>query len=123
MRRRLPSEPERLVKELGAWIAWRHSSSREPLVLTSAPTSLPLDLQQWMPGAVWRLAWQTSGVAVLYGMAAASEPTRYFVGRHDGAGPIRDGTFERLPDGSWALVQGDTLDLPPLAHRRFRQVA
>lgn len=64
-----------------------------------------------MRGAVWRLAWQANGAAVLYGMAPGSDPTRYFVARHDGVNPIREGTFDHLADGTWVSVQGDPLDL------------
>jgi hypothetical protein len=111
MRRRLPSESEELLKQLAAWIAWRYEPSRKKLVLTSAPTSLPLELQRWKPGAVWRLVWQTDGAAILYGMAPGGEPRRYFVARHDGINPMREGLFDRLADNSWGSIQGDTLDL------------
>jgi hypothetical protein len=111
MRRRLPFESEELVEHLTAWIAWRYATSRKKGILTSAPTSIPLELQRWMPGAVWRLVWHADGSAVLYGMAQGSGPTRYFVARHDTIGRLREGAFDRRVDGTWAPLEGDTLDL------------
>jgi hypothetical protein len=111
MRRRLPFESEELVEQLTAWIAWRYTTSRKKVVLTSAPTSLPLELQRWMPGAVWRLVWHADGSAILYGMAQGSGPTRYFVARHDSTSRLREGSFDHLADGKWTPLHGDTLDL------------
>jgi hypothetical protein len=109
MRRRLPSEPEHLIEQLTSWIAWRYARSHQSLVLTSAPTSIPQVLERWMPRAVWRLAWQGDGTAVLYGIAPGSGPTRYFVGLYDG-NSHREGVFDRLSDGAWAPVEGDSLE-------------
>jgi hypothetical protein len=108
MRRRLPTEPLDLIEQLTAWIAWRYASSDRSLVLTSAPTSLPPGLDRWIPGAVWRLAWQDDGAAVLYGMAPGNSRTRFLVARYDGLFARRQGAFERFPDG-WAHVDGDDL--------------
>jgi hypothetical protein len=119
MRRRLPFEPEQLIEDLTAWIAWRYAHSAESLVLTSAPTSVPLGLDQWMPGAVWRLAWQGDGAAVLYGIAAGRGPTKYFVARHDGVASRREGVFDRHSDGRWSHVEGDDLK----ARRALRHAA
>src|SRR5688572_26066239 len=93
MRRRLPFEPEHLVKALTSWIEWRYAQSRRRLVLTSAPTSLPPDLESWMPNAVWRLAWQGNGAAVLYGLAPRSIPRQYNVIRHDASATRTEGFF------------------------------
>ena len=111
MRRRLPFEPEHLVQALTSWIEWRYAQSRRHLVLTSAPTSLPPDLESWMPNAVWRLAWQGNGAAVLYGLAPRSIPRQFTVVRHDASASRREGFFEHLADGTWQLLEGD--GLPP----------
>ena len=110
MRRRLPHESEQLLAELTSWIEWRYSNSKERLVLTSAPTSLPSVLERWMPGAVWRLAWLGNGAAILFGLAPGSSPRRYFVVRHDAVNACRDGVFDRLPDGTWSRLEGDSLE-------------
>jgi hypothetical protein len=109
MRRRLPSEPEQLIEQLTAWIAWRYAHSTDSLVLTSAPTSIPLGLDHWKAAAVWRLAWQGNGAAVLYGIAPGRGPGKYFLARHDGVTSRREGTFERHSDGRWSHVEGDDL--------------
>jgi hypothetical protein len=110
MRRRLPHESEYLLLELASWIQWRHAQSRESLVLTSAPTSLPSVLERWMPGAVWRLAWLGTGAAILYGLAPTSTPRRYFVVQHDALNARREGLFEAIGDGDWNRIEGDTLE-------------
>src|SRR5687768_10235958 len=110
MRRRLPHESEQLLAELTSWIEWRYANSRERLVLTSAPTSLPSVLERWMPGAVWRLAWLGNGAAILFGLAPGSSPGRYFVVQHDAVHACRDGIFAKLPDGTWSRVEGDSLE-------------
>ena len=114
MRRRLSSEPKDLIEQLTAWIDWRYAGSRRLLVLTSAPTSLPPGLERRVPAAVWRLAWQGNGTAVLYGLAPGDGPTKYVVVRHDALTPTKEGAFERLADGTWCPLQGDTLE-PGLA--------
>jgi hypothetical protein len=110
MRRRLPDEPEQLLAELTSWIESRYAASKERLVLTSAPTSLPSVLERWMPGAVWRLAWLGTGAAILFGLAPSSGGGRYFVVQHDAVNARREGVFERLPDGLWSRVDGDGLE-------------
>jgi hypothetical protein len=109
MRRRLPFEPEQFVAQLTSWIEWRHAESKDHLVLTSAPTSVPPILERWMPGAVWRLAWLGNGAAILYGLAPSSGPGKYFVVKHDAVNARREGVFESLPDGTWSPVEGDSL--------------
>ncbi len=110
MQRRLPHEPKHLVQQLAAWITWRYAGSPQ-LVLTSAPTSLPAGLETWKTGAVWRLAWQADGTAVLYGLAEGGGPGKCFVVRHDGPGSRTEGLFERLLDGTWQRLDGDSLSL------------
>lgn len=110
MHRRLPYESEQLLAELTSWIEWRYAASEERLVLTSAPTSLPSVLQRWMPGAVWRLAWLGSGTAILFGLAPSGHPRRYFVVQHDAVKAHREGVFEKLAEGSWSRVEGDSLE-------------
>jgi hypothetical protein len=110
MRRRLPHESEQLLAELASWIEWRYANSRERLVLTSAPTSLPSVLERWMPNAVWRLAWSGNGAAILFGLAPSSGPGRYFVVQHDAVHARRDGIFHKLSDGTWSGVDGDSLE-------------
>lgn len=117
MRRRLPSEPEHLVRALTSWIEWRYAESRRKLVLTSAPTSLPSDLDRWMPNAVWRLAWQGNGAAALYGLAPGDSPRRYFLTRHDVFASRKEGLFEQLGDGGWQLLEGDSLTPGPVSRR------
>ncbi len=119
MRRRLPHEPEQLLQELTCWIEWRYAGSREQLVLTPAPTTLPAAVQRWMPSAVWRLAWLGSGAAVLYGLSPGSTPGRYFVVQHDAVNPRREGLFEKRADETWRRLEGDELE-PEL--RAGRQV-
>jgi hypothetical protein len=114
MRRRLPYEPEYLIQELTAWIEWRYAGSRRLLLLTSAPTSLPAAVERWMPSAVWRLAWQGNGTAVLYGLAPGDRPTKFFVVRHDAVTSATEGIFEHLPDGTWRLLEGDDLEPGPV---------
>jgi hypothetical protein len=127
MRRRLPYESKELLAELTSWVEWRYASSKERLVLTSAPTSLPPALETWMPEAVWRLAWFRSGTAILFGLAPGSDPRRYFVVRHDAVKEQREGTFEKHPDGSWSKIDGDSLEpegqnrLPIIVRRGSRQ--
>jgi hypothetical protein len=102
MRRRLPNEPKQLIEQLTSWIEWRHSGSKEHLVLTSAPTSVPRIVERWMPGAVWRLAWLRSGAAVLYGLAPSSGPGKYFVVKHDAVNAQTEGVFSRPTGlGAW----------------------
>lgn len=108
MQRRLPHESPHLVEQLAAWIDWRYAGSSR-LVLTSAPTSLPLALERWKSDAVWRLAWQSDGAAVLYGIASGDGPTKFSVIRHDAPSGRVEGVFERLPDATWRLVDGDSL--------------
>ena len=120
MRRRLPYESPQLLSELSSWIEWRYATSQEKVVLTSAPTSLPLILERWMPNAVWRLAWLRSGAAILYGLAPASGPKRYFVVRHDAVNRHKEGLFERQKDESWARIDGDRLDPEAKVERRSR---
>jgi hypothetical protein len=110
MQRRLPHEPKHLVQQLAAWIAWRYAGSPQ-LVLTSAPTALPAGLKQWRAGAVWRLAWQADGTAVLYGLAPGDGPGNYFIVRHDGPTSRTEGLFEHLSDGTWQRREGDSLAL------------
>ena len=110
MYRRLPHEPQELLAELTAWIEWRYADSHERLVLTSAPTRLPSELERWMPSAVWRLAWFGSGAAILYGLAPGGGPSRYFVLRHDALNPRKEGVFQKCGDGSWSPVDGDALE-------------
>jgi hypothetical protein len=119
MRRRLPTEPEHLIEQLATWIAWRYAHSTDRLVLTSAPTSLPLGLDRWTPGAVWRLAWQADGAAVLYGIAPGRGPNRYFIARHDGIATRREGMFDRHSDNAWSHIEGDDLK----ARRTLRYAA
>ena len=121
MRRRLPHESEQLLAELTSWIEWRYAKSTERLVLTSAPTSLPAGLDHWLPGAVWRLAWQSSGAAILYGLAPSIGPRRFVI-EHDGVNPRREGTFEKLADGTWRLTAGDSLE-PQAKNARVRRDA
>jgi hypothetical protein len=109
MRRRLPYESKELLAELTSWIDWRYANSKERLVLTSAPTSLPPTLERWAPDAVWRLAWLESGAAVLFGLAPGNRPGRYFVVRKDAVSAHREGIFERQPDGTWCQSDGDSL--------------
>ncbi|HUQ51056.1 MAG TPA: hypothetical protein VM692_02465 [Gammaproteobacteria bacterium] len=109
MRRRLPHEPAHLIEQLTIWIEWRYADSHESLVLTSAPTSVPLAVNRWLPGAVWRLAWQGDGSAVLYGISPGSAPNKYFVARHDGVASRREGLFERVGDEHWVHLDGDSL--------------
>jgi hypothetical protein len=113
MRRRLPYESKELLAELASWVEWRYANSKERLVLTSAPTSLPFALETWMPEAVWRLAWFQSGTAILFGLAPGSGPRRYFVVRRDAVKPQREGVFERHRDGSWSKIDGDSLEPGP----------
>ena len=108
MRRRLPNESKKLLEALTSWIEWRYAHSAERLLLTSAPTSLPSMLER-RSGAVWRLAWQTSGAAILYGLAPGPDRGKYFVLQHDAVNALREGLFERLPDDSWSLISGDSL--------------
>src|SRR5688572_6565193 len=110
MQRRLPNEPPQLVEQLTAWIEWRHAESKNNLVLTCAPSSLPPMFERWMPGAVWRLAWLQDGHATLYGLAPGSSPGRYFVVKHDAVQARKEGLFERLPDGAWRRIEGDSLE-------------
>jgi hypothetical protein len=110
MRRRLPYESKELLAELALWVEWRYANSKERLVLTSAPTSLPSTLETWMPEAVWRLAWFQSGSAILFGLAPGSGPRRYFVVRHDAVKAQREGIFEKQRDGSWSEIDGDNLE-------------
>jgi hypothetical protein len=117
MRRRLPSEPEHLIEQLTAWIEWSYAASRRRLVLTSAPTSLPAGLERWMPNAVWRLAWQSNGAAVLYGLAPGDSPTKFFIIRHDAGGSKKEGVFEHVGKGVWRLLAGDALKPGPVARR------
>lgn len=109
MQRRLPYEPEHLIELLTSWIEWRYGLTRQRLVLTSAPTSVPQIVDEMMPGAVWRLAWHEDSTAVLYGLAPASDPDKYWIVRHDAARPRGEGVFERLADGAWLSIDGDTL--------------
>jgi hypothetical protein len=113
MERRLPHESEHLIAQLARWIDWRYARSKR-LVLTSAPISLPPSLGGWRPAAVWRLAWQTDGSALLYGLAPSVGSDSYFVLRYDGAAPPAEGLFERLQDGTWRCNEGDPLMLAPL---------
>jgi hypothetical protein len=117
MRRRLPFEPEHLIEQLTSWIEWTYAASRRRLVLTSAPTSLPSGLERWMPNAVWRLAWQGNGAAVLYGLAPGDSPTKFFVIRHDAGGSNKEGLFERVGNGRWQLLDGDELKPGPVSRR------
>jgi hypothetical protein len=117
MQRRLPHESKHLVQQLATWIAWRYAGSPQ-LVLTSAPTSLPASLERWRIGAVWRLAWQADGTAVLYGLAPGEDPGKYFIVRHDGPISRTEGLFERLSDGTWHPRGGDSLAL----RRRWQMV-
>jgi hypothetical protein len=110
MRRRLPYESKELLRELTEWIAWRHANSKDDLVLTSAPTSLPSPLENWMPDAVWRLAWLKSGSAILFGLAPGSRPGRYFVVRHDAISARREGIIEKDPGRTWRRTDGDSLE-------------
>ena len=110
MRRRLPYESKELLRELTRWIEWRYANSKDHIVLTSAPTSLPSNLENWVPDAVWRLAWFKSGAAVLFGLAPGNRPGRYFVVRHDAVTARREGTFEKDPDSTWRNTDGDGLD-------------
>ena len=125
MRRRLPHESEPLLAALTSWIEWRYANSKESLLLTSAPTSLPSVLERWTNSAVWRLAWQESGAAILYGLAPGGGPGKYFLLQHDAVNAHRQGVFERLPDGTWSLISGDSLE--PEARkasvRRFARLA
>jgi hypothetical protein len=109
MRRRLPHEPEQLLAELTSWIEWRYATSKEFVVLTSAPTTLPPVLERWIPGAVWRLAWFGNGAALLFGLAPTTGG-KYLVVQHDAEHARREGTFERAPDGTWSRVGGDSLE-------------
>ena len=118
MRRRLPHESHDLLAELTSWIEWRYAHSKERLVLTSAPTTLPSGLARWMPSAVWRLAWLGSGAAILYGLAPGSGPTRYFVVQHDATNARREGIFEKLGDGTWTRIDGDALEPQAKSVRR-----
>jgi hypothetical protein len=118
MRRRLPHEPKELLVVLSSWIEWRYAKSRESLVLTSAPTSLPGALDQWIPGAVWRLAWLGTGAAILYGVAPSHTPGRYLVVLHDAVSARREGTFEIFSEGDWRHIDGDSLE--PEATSRSR---
>jgi hypothetical protein len=115
MRRRLPFEPEHLVQALTSWIEWRYAQSRRRLVLTSAPITLPPDLESWMPNAVWRLAWQGNGAAVLYGLAPRDIPGKFCVIRHDASASQEEGFFELLADGTWHLLDGDSLAPVPVS--------
>src|SRR5688572_5383576 len=105
MRRRLPHESAQLLADLTSWIEWRYANSKERLVLTSAPTSLPAVLERGTTDAVWRLAWQESGAATLYGLTPSS-PGKYFVLLHDPLNTQREGIFERL----WSQISGDSLE-------------
>lgn len=120
MRRRLPYESKELLRELTSWIEWRYTNSRDHLVLTSAPTDLPSALQNWMPDAVWRLAWFKSGTAILLGLAPGSRPRRYFVVRHDDVTARREGIFEKHADGTWRRTEGD--DLESETHKLLRTI-
>jgi hypothetical protein len=113
MQRRLPHEPKQLIEVLTAWIDWRYAGFRYRLVLTSAPTSVPAVVERWRPGAVWRLAWEADGTAVLYGLASNDAPTKFYVVRHDSRDSRTEGVFEREYDGTWRRVEGDNLALPP----------
>lgn len=109
MQRRLPYEPEHLVKLLTSWIEWRYRRTSQRLILTSAPTSVPELIEEMVPGAVWRLAWREDGTAVLYGLAPRNDPTKYLIVRHDAARARGEGVFERRPDGTWLPVDGIVL--------------
>jgi hypothetical protein len=113
MQRRLPHESEYLIEQLASWIDWRYSG-KERLVLTSAPTLLPPELVNWRQGAVWRLAWQADGAAVLYGLAPGEGPTKYFVTRHAADKARTEALFELMPDTTWRLLEGDGVILGPL---------
>jgi hypothetical protein len=110
MRRRLPHESEKLLADLASWIEWRYANSAENLVLTSAPTSLPAALERWTSDAVWRLAWQENGSAILYGLAPGGGPGKYFVVQHDAVDAHREGVFDKLRDGTWMFISGDSLE-------------
>lgn len=109
MQRRLPYEPEHLVSLLTSWIEWRYRKTRQRLVLTSAPTSVPQLVEEMVPGAVWRLAWHEDSTAVLYGLAPRTDPTKYLIVRHDATQARGEGVFERLSDGTWLPVDGIVL--------------
>ena len=123
MERRLPYESQQSIEQLTAWIEWRYAGSRHRLVLTSAPTSVPAVLQQWRPGAVWRLVWEADGSAALYGLAPGDTPTKYFIVRHDARDARMEGLFEHLADGSWSRHVGDSLALHGTAQRFDRTEA
>lgn len=118
MKRRLPYEPAYLVQELTSWIDWRYAGARRRLVLTSAPSSLPPGLERWRPNAVWRLAWQGNGTALLFGLAPGDSPTTFFVVQHDALGSHKEGVFMHA-DGTWQQSGGDSLG-PPALGRRHR---
>jgi hypothetical protein len=108
MRRRLPHESKQLLAELASWIEWRYAHSAQRLVLTSAPTTLPLVLER-TTDAVWRLAWQESGAAILYGLAPGDKPGEYSLLQHDAVNALREGVFAKLSDRNWNFVSGDSL--------------
>ena len=109
MERRLPHESAELIARLTSWIDWRYASSRR-LLITSAPTALPFDVQKWRPGAVWRLAWESDGTAMLYGLAPGDGPSSYYIVRR-AATSRAEGVFRLLTDGTWKAVEGDGLAL------------
>ena len=122
MQRRLPHESQHLIEQLAAWIDWRYAGSRR-LVLTSAPTSLPADLDRWRPDAVWRLAWQSDGVAVLFGLAPGDGPRKFSLVRHDATRVPVEGIFERLSDATWQHIGGDNLEGANLTPFELRRAA
>ena len=59
---------------------------------------------------MWRLAWQEGGAAILYGLAPGGGSGKYFLLQHDAVNAHRQGAFDRLPDGTWSLISGDSLE-------------
>ena len=53
---------------------------------------------------------QRGGTAILFGLAPSGHPGRHFVVQHDAVNARREGVFEKLPDGSWSRVEGDSLE-------------
>lgn len=117
MRRRLPHESKQLLGELTSWIEWRYAHSKERLLLTSAPTSLPSEIAL-LGGAVWRLAWHESGAAILYGLVPTPDPGKFSFVQHDAVNPLRQGLFEKLQNGTWRLLSGDALAPEAVGGRR-----